>query len=129
MPLLPVDPASLALPSPVVTADSLRNQYRAAVLAWDEAQPEPDRANRLFDRLHDLAKEMRQSEEGRTAIAGLLNDPVVAVRLVAATHALTWAPEVAEPVLQALEREPSLHAVCAKWTLRSHRAGTLNLDW
>jgi hypothetical protein len=54
---------------------------------------------------------------------------VVAVRLSAATDALYWAPEVAAPVLEELEQEPSLHAVSAKWTLRSYRAGTLNLNW
>jgi hypothetical protein len=72
---------------------------------------------------------MRQSQEGREAITGLLSDPVVAVRLAAATDTLYWAPEAAEPVLEELEQEPSLHAVSAKWTLRSYRAGTLNLDW
>jgi hypothetical protein len=107
----------------------MRSRYREAVVAWDKAQAEPDRANLLFDRLHDRSKQMRQSAEGRTAMTGLLDDPVAAVRLSAATDALTWAPEVAEPVLEALERETSLHAVSAKWTLRSHRAGTLNLDW
>jgi len=39
-------------------------------VAWDEAQAEPGRANLLFDRLHDLSKQMRQSAEGRTAITG-----------------------------------------------------------
>jgi len=45
-----------------VTAEDLRNRYREAVLAWDGAQAEPGRANRLFDRLHDLSKQMRQSD-------------------------------------------------------------------
>jgi hypothetical protein len=56
-----------------VTVETLRDRYRDAVVAWDEAQAEPARANRLFDRLHDLRKEMRKSDEGRRAIAGLLH--------------------------------------------------------
>jgi hypothetical protein len=99
-----------------MTTENPRDRYREAVVAWGEAQAEPARANRLFQRLHDLAKEIRQSEEGRKAIAGLLDDPVAAVRLAAATDALTWAPEVAEPVLEVLEQEPNLLAVTAKWT-------------
>jgi hypothetical protein len=112
-----------------VASVNFREQYRAAVVAWDEAQSEPRRANRLFDQLHLLSKEMRRSAAGRSAIEGLLEDHVVAVRLCAATDALMWSPALAEPVLEALEEEPSLHAVSAKWTLRSYRAGTLDLDW
>ena len=112
-----------------MTGDTLREQYRAAVVAWDEAQGEPSRANRLFDDLHDLAKQMRQTEVGRSAITALLDGPVAAVRLCAATDALMWSPHRAQAVLEALEEEPSLHAVSAKWTLRSYRAGRLDLDW
>lgn len=112
-----------------MTDDDLREQYRSAVLAWDAAQAKASEANRLFDGLHELSKQMRQSEAGRAAVLALLHDPVVAVRLCAATDALMWSPERAESVLEALEDEPTLHAVTAKWTLRSYRAGTLNLDW
>jgi hypothetical protein len=53
----------------VMTVETLRSQYRDAVVAWEEAQSEPARANRLFDRVHDLAKQVRQSQTGRDAIA------------------------------------------------------------
>lgn len=66
---------------------------------------------------------------GRQAITGLLEDPVTAVRLIAATDSLAWEGERAEAVLAEIEQESNLHAVSAEWTLRSHRAGTLNLDW
>lgn len=33
------------------------------------------------------------------------------------------------PAREDLQEEPTLHAVTAKWTLRSYRAGTLDLDW
>ena len=109
--------------------EDLRAEYRERVVAWDEAKAEPSRANRLFDDLHEFRKQVRQSEDGRTAIIGLLKDPVAAVRLTAAVDTLTWSPDLGEAVLEALEDDPSLHAVTAKWTLRSYRAGTLNLDW
>lgn len=96
---------------------------------YRDAATDPRRANKLFDLLHELAKEMRLSEDGRAAIEGLFDDPAAAVRLCAATDALLWTPESAEPVLEALEGEPSLHAVSAKWTLRSYRSGQLDLDW
>jgi hypothetical protein len=112
-----------------VAVEDLRATYRDAVLAWDAAASEPRRANKLFDRRHELSKEMRQTEDGRAAIEGLLDDPVVAVRLCAATDTLMWSPERAEPVLEALQDDLSLHAVTAKWTLRSYRAGRLDLDW
>lgn len=67
---------------------------------------------------------------GREAITGLLDDPVTAVRLAAAAHCLRWEPERAQLVLEEIEQRPTdLYAVDAKWTLRSYRAGTLNLDW
>jgi hypothetical protein len=52
-----------------------------------------------------------------------------AVRLFAATHSLAWRPESASETLEAIEREGGLHAVTAKWTLRSYRTGKLDLDW
>lgn len=63
------------------------------------------------------------------AIASLLEDPITAVRLAAATHSLGWQPARAEQVLEEIEQEGSLLAVMAKWTLRSYRSGKLNLDW
>jgi hypothetical protein len=114
------------------TADSVgiaRAQYRALVVEWDEARDRPKEANRLFDAIHALYKQLRGSETGRQAIIGLLSDPVTAVRLSAATHSLAWDPERAEGVLEEIEREDSLHSVTAKWTLQSHRGGKLNLDW
>lgn len=112
-----------------MTNELLRDRYREAVLAWERAQGQPRQANRLFDQLQQLFKEMRQSEEGRAVITSLVNDAVPVVRLSAASHSLSWRPELAEPVLEELSQEPGLHSVSAAWTLRSHRAGTLDQDW
>ncbi len=108
---------------------ALQDQYRALVVEWDEARDNPKQANKIFDQVHALYKDLRRSEDGRLAIAGLLDDPITAVRLKAATHALAWQPERAAAVLEEIEQEDNLHAVSAKWTLRSFRAGKLNLDW
>src|SRR4051794_5562617 len=50
------------------------------------------RANSVI-RAHDsLYKKIRDSAAGREAIGGLLDDPVTAVRVLAATHSLTGEP-------------------------------------
>jgi Holliday junction resolvasome RuvABC DNA-binding subunit len=108
---------------------ALQAQYRTLVVEWDEARDNPKQANRIFDEVHGLYKDLRRSEDGRLAIAGLLDDPITGVRLSAATHALGWQPERAAAVLEEIEQEDNLHAVSAKWTLRSFRAGKLDLDW
>jgi len=59
----------------------------------------------------------------------LLDDPVTAVRILAATHGLAWEPEQAAQVLQEIELESNPYSVDAKWTLRSYHNGKLNLDW
>jgi hypothetical protein len=108
---------------------AMRSQYREMAVAWDEARDDPKKANRIFDALHALYKDLRTTADGRLAIVSLLEDPVTAVRLSAATHSLGWQPAKAEQVLEEIEQEGSLHAVSAKWTLRSYRSGKLNLDW
>jgi hypothetical protein len=109
--------------------DAWRDRYRVLVVEWDEARDDARRANRLFDALQELYKEMRGDTAAREAIASLLNDPIIAVRLAAATHSLAWEPDRAIRILEELEHESDLHAVSAKWTLRSYRSGTLDLDW
>jgi hypothetical protein len=107
----------------------LRTQYRALVIEWHEARDEPKRANKIFEAHHRLYKQLRESNEGREAIIGLLDDETTAVRVMAATHSLAWVPDRAQLVLEEIERENSLYGTDAKYTLRSYRAGNLNLDW
>jgi hypothetical protein len=108
---------------------TLRAEYRDLAVEWGEARDSPDQANRIFKAHHALYKRIRESAAGREAITGLLDDPVTAVRVLAATHSLAWEPSRAERALQEIEQEDSLYAVDAKWTLRSYRNGRLNLDW
>ena len=110
-------------------AVSLRAEYRALAVEWGEARDSPDQANRIFKAHHALYKRIRDSAAGREAITGLLDDPMTAVRVLAATHSLAWEPDRAAQALVEIEQESSPYAVDAKWTLRSYRNGKLNLDW
>jgi hypothetical protein len=96
---------------------------------WDEAQDSPDQANRIFKAHHALYKRIRSTAARREAITGLIDDPMTAVRVLAATHSLAWEPDRAERALREIEQESNPCAVDAEWTLRSYRSGKLNLDW
>jgi hypothetical protein len=108
---------------------TIRAEYRALAVEWAAARDSPDQANRIFKAHHALYKRIRDSAAGREAITGLLDDPVTAVRVLAATHSLAWEPDQAAQALQEIEQESSPYAADAKWTLRSYRNGKLNLDW
>jgi hypothetical protein len=107
---------------------TLRAEYRALAVEWGEERDSPDQANRIFKAHHALYKRIRGSADGPKAISGLLDDPVTAVRVLAATHSLAWEPERATRALQEIEQGSGLYAVDANWTLRSYRMGKLNLD-
>jgi hypothetical protein len=103
--------------------------YQRALEIWDGSQDNPTEANAQFDAGHALAKQLRQTEEGRAGIQALMSHPRQGVQLVAASDTLAWAPDLAVPVLELLQAGPGLHAVSAKYTLRSYHSGTLNLEW
>jgi hypothetical protein len=107
----------------------MRDRYRGLAVEWQDARDNPSVANGLFDTLHAVYKEMRGNATGREAISSLLDDPVTAVRLAAATHSLGWEPGRAVAVLEEIAHASSIDAVTAKWTLRSYRSGKLDLDW
>jgi Domain of unknown function (DUF2019) len=107
----------------------LTAQYRELAVDWDAARDNSNEANRIFKAHHALYKRLRDTSAGRQAITALLGDPVTPVRLLAATHSLQWDSDRAQLVLEEIEQEGSPYAVDAKWTLRSYRAGKLNLDW
>jgi len=103
-------------------------RYRELAIAWSNARSEPDRANQIFREHHELYKGLRDYAEGRAVISRLLSDENSAVRLLAATHSLAW-EQRAIAVLEDLVSKGDALAIDAKWTLRSFRNGTLNLDW
>ncbi|WP_328994986.1 DUF2019 domain-containing protein [Kribbella sp. NBC_01245] len=106
------------------------NEYEQSAREWDAlVGVDAERANVVFDRLHVLAKEMRESADGRAALVGLMAHESAGVRLLAATECLVWDPVRARAVLAAIEDAGGLHGVSAKYTLQSFEAGTLDLDW
>ena len=109
--------------------DALVSEYLTTALAWDRAQNVAKKANALFERLHVVFKQLREVEPGRDRIAELMDHPSVGVRLMAASHSLAWAPEKAAAVLDQIAEGRGLHAVTAKYTLKSFREGNLNMDW
>lgn len=104
--------------------------YERTAMRWGELQADASAANKVFRENHSIYKMLRDDEEGRLGISRLMGHESESVRLIAATNSLAWDPEGAITVLETIERESgNLLAVDAKWTLRSYRNGTLDLDW
>lgn len=113
-----------------VDVAALLSEFAEGAATWDSlVGGDAKRANRVFDRLHALAKELRQAPAGRVGLLALTSHEIEGVRLLAATECLAWSPEVAVPTLEAIESSVGLHAISAKYALKSYRAGTLDLDW
>ena len=87
--------------------------------------------NRLVDRLQTARRELDKSQDGRAAIAALLTDPRVTVRLWSASHALHWGEPMARDVLTAIASDAhrGLNRLNAEMTLKEFDAGRLNPDW
>jgi len=124
--------AAVILPAVTDTGEPLPGlieAYEQTALQWGQLQSDSAKANGVFEENHSIYKSLRNHEEGRVAIARLMTHDSEAVRLLAATHSLAWEPEVATATLDAIERAGGLPGVTANYTLRSYRAGQLNLDW
>lgn len=79
-------------------------EYEQGAMEWDAlVDADARRANLVFDRLHLLAKEIRESADGRAALVALMAHESTGVRLLAATECLAWDPASAQPVLVAIE--------------------------
>jgi hypothetical protein len=107
-----------------------KNELRQLAVEWGAWDPtDPKGANRVFDRLHSVAKALSATAEGRVAISSLLDDEDASVRMCAATYSLRWNEDAARRVLESIrDTDPSLRAVTAKYTLRDWDAGRLILD-
>lgn len=103
-------------------------EYAKTVLERDAAMKSSKvaRANRLFDRNHDLYMHLRLSQEGRDGLWELRRHDHPEVREAAVTHSLPWHPDEAARLLEEMEAAGSFDA---KWILKEWRAGTLKLDW
>jgi hypothetical protein len=86
------------------------------------------RWSRLVQELDDERQVLESSDEGRAAIAALMDDPRPTVRLWSAAAALFWDDERARPALEQIREEPmryGLHSIIAKHTLRDFDEGRL----
>jgi Domain of unknown function (DUF2019) len=83
----------------------LVNAYLRTAERWDAVQSDAAVANRVFEENHAIFKRLRASDEGRAEIVGLMAHPTTGVRLLAASHSLSWAPNEAVPVLEAIQSE------------------------
>lgn len=84
-------------------------------------------ANRQADRISELYLALRErGAKDRLALLPLLNHIEFGVRLWAAAHALEFAPDLAEPVLDKLMRVQGLPSQVAAATLRDWHSGDLH---
>ncbi|NBC45912.1 DUF2019 domain-containing protein [Corallococcus exiguus] len=84
-------------------------------------------ANTQYARLITAWRELRaQGKDGRSALTGLLQDSNPRVRLWAASHALEFAPVLAEAELERLALGPAgVVRLDAEMTLSEWRAGNM----
>jgi hypothetical protein len=84
-------------------------------------------ANRQADRISELYLALRErGAADQRALLPLLNHIEFGVRLWAAAHALEFAPELAEPVLDKLMSSHGLPSQIAAATLREWHSGDLH---
>jgi hypothetical protein len=107
----------------------LQRQFREIAIAWSLVRNDANLANPLFDRQHQIAKQLRSSSEGREAVEALLDDDDVEVRAIAATASLAWESQLGLDVLSSIAKRTDLIGFESEVTLKSFRAGTLNLNW
>lgn len=107
---------------------TLASEYEQLALDWDSERV-ARRANRIFDKLHKVALQLRQSDDGRRAIESLLTHENRGVRLAAASDSLAWGSTLAVVALEALVSPRGPHSFDAEMTLSEYRAGRMRFDW
>lgn len=110
------------------TTGKLIAEYEELALAWD-AERLARKANRLFDKLHAIAVQLRDDEGGRTALESLLSHQNRGVRLKAASDCLAWNSSSAIRCLEGLVDPRATHSLDAEMTLQEFRAGRMRFDW
>jgi len=106
--------------------EELVQEYEQAAVAYGQALAGADHraANRAHDRLAGAYRELR-SRAAAPHLLPLLKSEHEYVRSIAAAHALEFAPEQGEPVLQWFAARPGLQRISAEYALKAWREGTL----
>ena len=109
----------------------LIDRYRRLLIEWWEIPHKPALANRLYLENRKIYRILCESESGRLAISELMRDPLVAVRLTAASQSLSWNPVEAERTLETIEQADNVGpaAFSAKYVLLGWRDGSFNPAW
>jgi hypothetical protein len=110
------------------SVNQLAQEYVSAAIAHGNASTAGDHseANRQHDTIQDVYRELRsRGKSAQNVLLGLLEHPNEAVRGWAAFHALEFAPNEAEPVLEVLSESPGISGFNAEMTLKEWRKGTL----
>ena len=102
--------------------------YENLASKWDQ-ETVSRKANKLFDRLHAIALQLRVDDQGRAGLENLLQHESRGVRLTAASDCLAWGSPAAETALEKLVETPGTHSLNAEMTLREYRAGRMKFDW
>jgi hypothetical protein len=104
----------------------LVQEYEQAAVAYEQALDAADHraANRAADRIAGAYRELR-SRAATTHLLPLLKRADENVRSFVAAHALEFAPEQGEPVLQELASRPGRRRTPAEYALKAWREGKL----
>jgi len=108
--------------------DELLNTYRDAARTHETSMEVGDfkKGNKAADLIAQIYSELRhRGEEAQNVLLPLLQDEHAGVRGWAASHALEFAPEQGEPVLEALVSFGGLIGMTASTTLTEWKKGRL----
>lgn len=108
------------------TLEELIREYELSASAHGQALAAGDHrsANRAHDRIASTYRELRR-RAAASHLLPLLRSEDENVRAWVGAHALEFAPEQGEPVLQGLMARPGLLRLQAEYTLKAWREGTL----
>lgn len=106
--------------------EKLVEEYEQAAIAYEQAILDANSraANRASNRIIGAYRELRSRGEA-SHLLPLLTSKDESVSSCAAAHALEFAPEQGEPVLQRLASRSGLNRTRAEYTLKAWREGTL----
>jgi hypothetical protein len=93
------------------------------------ARGDPETGNKFAKRYVDIFGELcRRGNEGRDALAVLLDDPRAPVRIQVAAYLLRHCGQRAQAVLEKEARGRGMHAFAARQALKRWAEGTWQLD-